>query len=675
VKTQEISLEINPVFLEFAEPKETWGSFSLMSHQVACRDASIPNFTLMNAPPSGGKTLASLARVLNRFEEDRNTRGAIFVYPTNSLLEDQAESLKNLLNKKEKSITLLNGEYLLPDELPDSDLKLLMVNGTTLEAYMEGSTAKKGDVLYKLLSGDQKTIMLTNPDTIALIFKGRYHSPTALMRQFLRTFEGCTFVLDEFHLYHGAALSWILYLIWFIRKQIDDIIVSSATLKYKLDDFKELFQDRQLCPVKAKIVERGHEARKRVNLTLIPGNPPSKLGDGDLFVEKAKELYEESSSQKRPYLLVLVDSVAFCDYLAKRLVEIYGEEKIGTIHGFVPHNVRTGALQKDIVIGTRAVELGIDFDVPSLLFEASDASSFIQRLGRAGRHAEARVIGIIDRLTLERLKKFDGTTIDYSMLEENIYKYMVNPRNYFDFIRSREATKLFLSIHYSYLEHTPGKRGLRQIRDFIFEKKELDELNLLVPFSHQEEEIYKMTCVFPIRLPILEALSKCFLRGYNSGLTAYSILYNSFSRIDLFDVLRFEVEYFENLVSLEQHLHKQLEPPNWLDENEGIILLKELRYQCVPIKGNWTYLKGLMVLEPEINFHLNPTVTSDERLWESLKKSLEKVIGWTRKDNVYPSDWRFQSISGEYHNRNFRGKGCLVLGLDALVQKFDDEKE
>lgn len=667
---EEISLEIKPVWLKLAEPREKWGQFFLMHHQVACRNTQRPNFTLMSAPPSGGKTLASLTRVMQRFEVDKNTQGAIFIYPTNALLENQGESIKKLLLEKNYRVTILNREQIVPENVPSSDLKLLIVNGPTLDAYLDKGFKRKGEALIKILSGYQNTIMLTNPDTLTLIFKGYYYRPSTLMKKFLDAFEGCTLVLDEFHLYHGAALAWVLYLTWLIRHKIDDIIISSATLTYQPSDFKGFFQDRLQLQITAKSGQKGHEARKRVSLTLTAGNPPSKSSDGDFFIKKTKELYDETSSHNGTCLLVLVDSVAFCDYLAQRLINIYGEEKVGTIHGFVPYQVRKDALQKDIVVGTKAVELGIDFDVPALLFEASDSASFIQRLGRAGRHQDARVIGIVDKITLARLEKLDGLEVDHSRLEEEITKWMMTPRSYLGFIKSREAARLYLSILYSYFKRMPGRSGLDQIRDFINRRKQSNQLDEVVPFLEQEHHIHRISTT--ISAPLLEALSKCFLRGYNAGIVAYHLDYSSFSQINLFDISRFEVEYFDSLRDLEQHLGRSLEPPPRLRKNEGIVLLKKLRLQRLPISGNWEYRKGLLLLEKGKNFHLHPSVAFDEKLRKALDKSLDGVVGWTHT-TPRPSDWRFQGMSGVYQSRNFRGRGYLVIGLDALVQRYLDE--
>jgi CRISPR-associated endonuclease/helicase Cas3 len=39
-----------------------------------------------------------------------------------------------------------------------------------------------------------------------------------------------------------------------------------------------------------------------------------------------------------------------------------------------------------LVIGTSAVDVGVDFKINLLIFESSDAATIIQRLGRLGRH-------------------------------------------------------------------------------------------------------------------------------------------------------------------------------------------------------------------------------------------------------------------------------------------------
>jgi len=40
-----------------------------------------------------------------------------------------------------------------------------------------------------------------------------------------------------------------------------------------------------------------------------------------------------------------------------------------------------------LVVGTSAVDVGVDFRIHLLIFEAGDSAIFVQRLGRLGRHS------------------------------------------------------------------------------------------------------------------------------------------------------------------------------------------------------------------------------------------------------------------------------------------------
>jgi CRISPR-associated endonuclease/helicase Cas3 len=42
-------------------------------------------------------------------------------------------------------------------------------------------------------------------------------------------------------------------------------------------------------------------------------------------------------------------------------------------------------MARDLIVGTSTIDVGVDFDINVLIFEASDAGNFLQRLGRLGR--------------------------------------------------------------------------------------------------------------------------------------------------------------------------------------------------------------------------------------------------------------------------------------------------
>src|SRR5205823_3602214 len=63
---------------------------------------------------------------------------------------------------------------------------------------------------------------------------------------------------------------------------------------------------------------------------------------------------------------------------------------------------------KLLVIGTSAIEVGIDFQADHLLFEAGDAASFMQRFGRIGRHRAGKAWLLCDPREAEALMSLGG---------------------------------------------------------------------------------------------------------------------------------------------------------------------------------------------------------------------------------------------------------------------------
>ena len=81
---------------------------------------------------------------------------------------------------------------------------------------------------------------------------------------------------------------------------------------------------------------------------------------------------------------------------------------VGENTGLTYRGERRAALEKQILVGTSTVDIGIDFRINYLVFEAYDAGSFLQRFGRLGRHKgfdAYRAYGLIPRFVMERLRE------------------------------------------------------------------------------------------------------------------------------------------------------------------------------------------------------------------------------------------------------------------------------
>ena len=64
-------------------------------------------------------------------------------------------------------------------------------------------------------------------------------------------------------------------------------------------------------------------------------------------------------------------------------------------------------MNRHILVGTTTVDIGVDFHINYLIFEAFNAGSFLQRFGRLGRHegyGTYQAHALIPRFVLERLK-------------------------------------------------------------------------------------------------------------------------------------------------------------------------------------------------------------------------------------------------------------------------------
>ncbi len=111
---------------------------------------------------------------------------------------------------------------------------------------------------------------------------------------------------------------------------------------------------------------------------------------------------------------ILVYSVATARRLYGRLYDYFEKQRgitVGENTGLTNRHERRAALEKQILVGTSTVDIGIDFRINYLVFEASNAGSFLQRFGRLGRHEgfkAYRAYGLIPRFVLERLQQALG---------------------------------------------------------------------------------------------------------------------------------------------------------------------------------------------------------------------------------------------------------------------------
>jgi len=373
---------------------------NLYEHQVRTIESD-SNVVVLDAPTGSGKTLAALARVMTR------RTPAVFIYPTNSLVRDQVRQISKLLSKLGYSPNIIDDEWAPSSVERASDkepVDIIHATGETLEK-LAGEGAK-GSVLERILAAtdrqDRMRIVLTNPDTLYLVNSGMYHRHGLISDQL---FKFKAIVVDEFHLYSGPTLARLLFMLNEMRgvskPQVELAFLSAThgdTLSLLESTYSELHLIRaEPCtdagPGLKKIRYSTHGAVMSQSLVLTDDESAMQVAHDIIrFYDSA---YEWGANRPNVKVLAIFSSVTFALSLANVVKEILNargndsEAVVKQIHGLIPHSARPDIekLSEAILIGTSAIEVGVDFDVPFLVMEAHDLASFLQRFGRGGRHA------------------------------------------------------------------------------------------------------------------------------------------------------------------------------------------------------------------------------------------------------------------------------------------------
>jgi CRISPR-associated helicase Cas3 len=363
---------------------------------------------VLTAGTGTGKTLAAFLPGLRRAES------VLAAYPTNALLQDQAESILRLAAMCGKVARILRpGES--PRTQDPGDLEIVPIDGPTLDTVRERLGARrKGEVLDSLLTVSAKPkIVLTNPDVLYLLAAMCYRdSQRAIAR--LSCYR--TLVLDEFHLYSGLELARFLYLVHLLRffaaaagPGLRLTMLSATPRPEVLNLLRQNFPT--LHEISPDVVVSGyqqaglhttvHQVRFSTELLGLDRSPDAEESGSGIVGwivrylgtrrESLRSLRSQCSARAVP-ALVFINSVVQAVRIEQSLLA-YGwtEAELGSVRGLMSQGERRWQ-EKTVVIATAAAEVGIDFDCRLLVTEVTELGSFIQRLGRSGRHAESEVV-------------------------------------------------------------------------------------------------------------------------------------------------------------------------------------------------------------------------------------------------------------------------------------------
>ena len=303
------------------------------------------------------------------------------LYPTIELVEDQTRSQQGW-----HSMFGLNADERI-DRLFGEELSRRVQQSEKSNRFQE-----------LLLAIQHKPFLLTNPDIFHLITHFQYRDPAYsndLLPLALADFPDL-WVFDEFHIFAPHQEASVLNSITLIRRTQQDqrprrFLFTSATPK---PDFINQLKQSGLQTVEIVGIYAD---------TPMPGYrpvlQPAELEFIDLkntdplswLSEKANDIQTLLAEEAQGRGLVILNSVTQAGRAARVLTKLLPGVLVREISGRIDRRERSQtqealreSTQPVLVIGTSAVDVGVDFKIHLLIFESSDSATVIQRLGRLG---------------------------------------------------------------------------------------------------------------------------------------------------------------------------------------------------------------------------------------------------------------------------------------------------
>lgn len=378
-------------------PPELLNAFEhgVLQHQEEVYQAAETHDIILDLAPTGtGKTKAGLS-VIHR-NKDRN---AIYIAPTNALIEQQAEAA-------EKFVQAAGLSHVVK-----------AASARHVKTWSDERVGhRSGEKLYNVLRepatifpecAGRPLLLVTNPDIFyySTFFAYNRLDRSNIASAFYSSFA--TVIFDEFHLYDSKQLVSLLF-----------YLALSHSFGYFRDKRKVVLltaTPEKAC--EAALVKLEGEGVKihRVNGEtqtdqMVPSQTAVNLEirkqqeKKALIAEIAQEVLAKVKDKPDQFGAVILDSLDQVNQLNDHLCNAGIEHLRGRITGAVKsQDERHEAAQKQIILATSTVDVGFNFErdieaerqnLEWLIFSTRDRFSFWQRIGRVGRVLGKKQAGI-----------------------------------------------------------------------------------------------------------------------------------------------------------------------------------------------------------------------------------------------------------------------------------------
>lgn len=478
------------------------------------------------------------------------------LYPTIELVEDQDRSHRDTLDqlgwqsrfglKAEKRIDRLYGEE--------------------LSRRVQAKDSNRFQELRNAIA--DKPLILTNPDIFHLIIHHHYQDPayeSALVPLLLAKFPDL-WVIDEFHIFGAHQETAMLNSLSFIRRSQQRqrrFLFTSATPKPKF--IKQLqtagFKTVEISGSYTDAPTPGYRSiLQPIALEFVQLKKQTVL---EWLTEHHTEIEAILANETIGRGLIILNSVAQAGQAVRLLTELLPNVEVREISGRMDRDSRqeTQNSLKDsarpvLIVGTSAVDVGVDFQIHLLIFESSDSATVTQRLGRLGRHEgfqHYRAIALLPEHApwiLSRLAEMlpENDMVDRQTLRDAVAQAFDAPKDYEDYRREWGALQA-QGMLWQIGKDNPNV--VKPIRDRICE-------DLQPVYGESQLEIARKRWAGMSNDPVSKAIQQELLR-FRGSTTLQAAVWEG-DRFYLYDLLRLLpytcieiVEESEFLAAAQQH--------------------------------------------------------------------------------------------------------------------------
>ncbi|MEG4634759.1 type I-D CRISPR-associated helicase Cas3' [Microcoleus sp. AR_TQ3_B6] len=415
----------------------------LSQHQVETYEAlKEPTIDIVfnTAITGDGKSLAAfLAAVSNRTY-------TLAMYPTNELARDQEKQVRGY-----KALFK-----------PENDPQIYRLNAAILEDFI--ATNKLSSKLAGLCDrADNSEILLTNPDIFHYIHDFRYlrrnkegkgDNPDRLFAKIDDNYK--LFIFDEFHIFSSPQITSVINAILLIKHTFPGkkFLFLSATPNELLEEgfSKAGLKYRIIDPVNQGGYQFSAGGNWRqisypIKLSFPQKLEPNLRSSYNWIVENAEttilKFFQDHPGRSKG--AIILNSIAAVKTLVPKFKAIFEPLglKVRENTGLTGETEKSKSVEDaDLLLGTSTIDVGVDFRINFLVFEAADAGNFMQRFGRLGRHPGFDIYqayALLPNFIIERLFEAenhplqDGETRDRISLSDAIrqhYGYVNEFRQY-----------------------------------------------------------------------------------------------------------------------------------------------------------------------------------------------------------------------------------------------------